>query len=240
MRILTIDDDLTSLKLITSILRKNDYTVTPKTSGKEALAFFKSGESVDLVISDVIMPEIDGFALLRVMKADARLRDVPVILCTALKDNESVIKGIKLGVAGYITKPIDPKTLLTKVKSVAQTHQTSVLIVGDQQLPRELLAKIISRGGYSTIMAGSGAEALRLLGENRVGVIVAETMMSPMSGLELLATAKDRYPHTPLVLMANKGGPQEKKDLLNAGADGYLAKPLNNTEIMELIKPFLN
>jgi CheY-like chemotaxis protein len=186
------------------------------------------------------MPVMDGFHLKSYLNADVRLRKIPVIMCTALNDNESVIKGIKLGMAGYITKPINPKTLLTKVKSVAQTHQTSVLIVSDQQLPRELLAKTISRGGYSTIMAGSGAEALRLLGDNRIGVIVAEVMMSPMSGLELLAIAKDRYPHTPLVLMADKEGPQEKKDLLNAGADGYRAIPLNNTEIMELIKPLLN
>jgi CheY-like chemotaxis protein len=239
MSILVIDDDPISLKLAAAVLGKHNYTVTARTSGREALEFIASGEPVELVISDIMMPEMDGFALLNKLRAAPSLRDVPVILCTSLNDNTSVATGIKLGVADYITKPINPETLLSKVQRALHNRQAAVLIASDQQVPRELLARTISRGGYPIIAAGSGAEALRLLAEHRVGVILAETTMSPMNGLELLTTVRKQFPSVPLVLMADRNC-HEKEDVLKAGADGYLAKPLNNTEIMNLVKRFLN
>jgi PAS domain S-box-containing protein len=115
--ILIVEDSLTQAMLLQHFLEENGYQVTRAASGTEALDVL-ARERPALIISDIVMPEMDGFQLTRSIKADQKLRDVPVILLTALSDPEDVIRGLEADVDFYLTKPYDKDFLLAKVQSI--------------------------------------------------------------------------------------------------------------------------
>lgn len=116
--ILAIDDDTTNLMLLVNIL-KQQYTVKVANGGRNALDILENEnqELPDLILLDVMMPAIDGFAVCKQLKANPLTRDIPVIFLTAKNDNSDQAEGLNLGAADYVTKPIDPAILLARVKN---------------------------------------------------------------------------------------------------------------------------
>ncbi len=114
-RILVVDDEPGNLNLLRQIL-KQDYTLTFAKSGADALDnVFK--QKPDLVLLDVMMPGMDGYAVCERLKEDPRSSDIPVIFCTAMSDELDQAKGFRLGAADYITKPVNPAVVLARVKT---------------------------------------------------------------------------------------------------------------------------
>ena len=118
MSILIVDDNTVSLKIVELNLKKHRYETLTATTGKEAFERMSKKTDIQLVITDIMMPEMDGLSLLKQMKEHPVLKDIPVIMCTALKEMETVMKAIQLGCKHYIVKPIIPSQLLQKVKEV--------------------------------------------------------------------------------------------------------------------------
>ena len=121
MRILIVEDDLVSSKVIELNLRKHRYETIMARSGKEALTYLGSNDPVDLVISDIMMPDVDGLSLLYQIKSHEQLKDIPVIMCSALSEMHIVKKAIAMGCCDYITKPVNPGLMLKKVMEVLGT-----------------------------------------------------------------------------------------------------------------------
>lgn len=115
--ILIVEDSPTQSMLLQHLLEREGYLVTAAASGKQALEAL-AGFRPSLVISDIVMPEMDGYELSRKIKSDEKLKDMPVILLTALSDPEDVIRGMEALVDFYLTKPYDEDFLLTKVKAI--------------------------------------------------------------------------------------------------------------------------
>ncbi len=239
MPVLIVDDDTVSLKLLKAVLEKGNYDVVPKASGKEALIYLQKGGSPALVISDVMMPRVDGFQLLRMVRSDWRLRRVPFILCTTLNDSTAVMQGHDLGATDYIVKPIKPDVVLAKVAKALRSVPGPILVVDDETVARDLLARIVEREGFEVLTAVSAAEALELLRNHNVSLVFTDVKMPNMTGLELLATIKKKHPDTPVVLMTGYGGEYRKEDVLAAGADGYITKPFHNVTIAARIEQFI-
>jgi len=116
--ILIVDDNTVSLKIVELNLKKHRYETLTATTGKEALEQMSTNTDIQLVITDIMMPEMDGLSLLKQMKEHPVLKEIPVIMCTALKEMETVMKAIELGCKHYIVKPVIPSQLLQKVKEV--------------------------------------------------------------------------------------------------------------------------
>lgn len=114
--ILIVDDIKSNIDLLISLL-KNEYVFNYATSGMGALEFVKS-KPVDLILLDIMMPEMDGYKVCRTLKADDNTKDIPVIFITALSESEDKTLGFKLGAVDYITKPFD----IEEVKARIQTH----------------------------------------------------------------------------------------------------------------------
>ena len=114
-RILCVDDEPNVLKFLEAVLVPNGYEVTKAEDGEEALEKLKE-ERVDLVISDVRMPRLNGFEVCRRIKEDKEHRNIPVILVTGLTAKEDRIKGIDAGAEDFISKPIDPAEVLARIK----------------------------------------------------------------------------------------------------------------------------
>lgn len=116
-RILAVDDERVNLAIITEILKDEDQELVTRPDGESAWETLnETGAAFDLVILDRMMPRLDGLSLLRRIKADERLRDVPVIMQTACAAPEQVREGMEAGAHYYLTKPYKPETLLAIVR----------------------------------------------------------------------------------------------------------------------------
>jgi two-component system response regulator ResD len=115
-KILVIDDEQDIINLVTDIL-KDKYNVYAARSAREALILLEKSE-VDLIILDIMMPQIDGWDFLWLMKGSDRLKEIPVIILTARVDAENKLIGLKEGVKHYIVKPFLPNELVEKIREV--------------------------------------------------------------------------------------------------------------------------
>lgn len=114
-KVLIVDDELFNLDYLEQTLEDSNYQIITATNGQEALDKIQR-EQPDLVLLDLMMPVLDGFAVLTHIKADQVLRDIPVIIISAEHDSKSVVKGIKQGAEDYLTKPVNADLLVQKVK----------------------------------------------------------------------------------------------------------------------------
>ena len=114
--ILMVDDNPTNLVLINNLL-KHDYRIKVANNGVTALRIAAGEVRPDLILLDIMMPEMDGYEICRRLKADPRLRDIPVIFITARSSPDDEARGLELGAADYITKPISPPIMLARIKT---------------------------------------------------------------------------------------------------------------------------
>ena len=122
-KVLAVDDDENILSLERTILEQKGFQVTGAVGGAEALKILQT-EQFDLVLLDVMMPEVDGFTVCRKIKEDPRLRDMPVIFLTAKGGGEALAEGFESGAVMYINKPFTANKLLTIVNTMLEpgTH----------------------------------------------------------------------------------------------------------------------
>jgi two-component system sensor histidine kinase/response regulator len=113
--ILIIEDSLTQAEQLRDILERHDYRVSAAANGREALAAM-AARKPSLIISDIIMPEMDGYELCSRIKADERYREIPVILLTSLSNPQDVIRGLECGADNFITKPYNEEYLLSRIR----------------------------------------------------------------------------------------------------------------------------
>jgi adenylate cyclase len=114
-KILIVDDEPFNIDYLEQELEDSNYYLITASNGREALDKIQS-ELPDLVLLDLMMPVLDGFAVLAQMKGDPDLREIPVIIISAANDSRSIVKGIKQGAEDYLTKPIDEDLLINKLK----------------------------------------------------------------------------------------------------------------------------
>lgn len=122
-RVLVVDDDKHAVEILYRLMQKEGFEVLRAQSGREALAIV-AAEDVDVVLLDVMMPEMDGFEVCQALRAVERTRDIPVILLTAKDDVETRVHGMKLGVSEFLTKPINKRELFSRIR--AQLHQRTL------------------------------------------------------------------------------------------------------------------
>lgn len=120
--LLLVDDDATLLEMLKLFLEQLGHTVTTARSGKEALSSLHLHD-FDIALIDLMMPEMDGYQLLTYFKADMKWRDIPVIILSGLRETSSAAQCLELGAADYLTKPIDPILLRTRINSTLEQRK---------------------------------------------------------------------------------------------------------------------
>ncbi|HFC10013.1 MAG TPA: response regulator [Chloroflexi bacterium] len=120
-RVLCIEDEPEMIELIRLILARGGYEVLGAESGLDALELLATTPDIDLILLDLMMPEMDGWEVYQRLKADERTRDIPVIVVTAKAQRIDRVLGLYIvGVDDYITKPFSPKMLLESVKQILE------------------------------------------------------------------------------------------------------------------------
>lgn len=115
-RILVVDDQPANLRVVGALLKRNGYDVFDAANGEDALRM-AADQLPDLVLLDVLMPGMDGFAVLSEMKQDARMMRLPVVCLTAARDREQLLRAFDAGAVDYVTKPFLPEELLARVSA---------------------------------------------------------------------------------------------------------------------------
>ena len=129
-RILIIDDEENIRTLVHFNLEKNSFIVTEAADGKEALELVRQ-KPFDLILLDLMLPEIDGLTVCRTLKADPATSSIPIIMLTAKSEEIDKVLGLELGADDYIVKPFAPRELIARIKAVLRR---STSLVRDKQL----------------------------------------------------------------------------------------------------------
>ena len=141
--ILIIDDVLDNIQVAMNILKEDGYDFSYATHGAEGLSLLKQkneATQIDLVLLDIMMPEMDGFDVCRQIKTNPETKEIPIIFLTAKTDIESISKGFSQGAVDYISKPFHADELLARVKTHIQLYQAKKLL---QQNNLDLGSKIV-------------------------------------------------------------------------------------------------
>jgi len=138
--VLIVDDTPDNLFLMRDLL-KDLYRVKVATRGKEALEVVTAGAPPDLILLDIMMPEMDGYEVCRQLKADSRTKEIPVVFLTALADSIDEARGLEIGAADYITKPISPPIVLLRVKNQLEVKAAADYLKDKNQYLENEVAK---------------------------------------------------------------------------------------------------
>ncbi len=116
IHILVVDDSKENLSVVSKILKDKGLNLALALDGKNALKILES-DDIDLILLDIMMPDMDGFEVCKAIKKNPSLKDIPVIFLTAKTETEDIIKGFKLGGVDYITKPFNKEELYVRIKT---------------------------------------------------------------------------------------------------------------------------
>jgi diguanylate cyclase (GGDEF)-like protein len=140
--ILIIDDMPKNIQVAASILQENKYQMAFAQDGRTALALMES-KGFDLILLDIMMPQMDGFEVCRKIKANPNHQDIPIIFLTAKDDADSIVKGFSLGAMDYLTKPFNGAELQARVKTQLELyHSKKELIEANARLNKEIAERI--------------------------------------------------------------------------------------------------
>ena len=121
--VLVVDDDRNAVDILKRLLTKEGFVVQCAHGGREALTLATT-HPIDVILLDVMMPEMDGFQVCEALRQDERTREIPIILLTAKDDMETRVVGMRLGVSEFLTKPINKIELFARLR--AQMHQRTI------------------------------------------------------------------------------------------------------------------
>jgi GAF domain-containing protein/DNA-binding response OmpR family regulator/anti-sigma regulatory factor (Ser/Thr protein kinase) len=218
--VLVIDDDAAVRDLVQRFLAKEGFRVAVASSGEEGLRLAKELRP-DAITLDVIMPGLDGWAVLSTLQADADLAEIPVIMLT-LVDDRSL--GYTLGATEYLTKPLDRERLLAALRKHRQ--DLPVLVVDDDPAVRELLHRLLEGNGYRVVEAENGRVALERLRDGAPGLIVLDLMMPEMDGFEFMEEIRrqESWSGIPVIVLTSKDVTAEDQQRLNGGVERVIQK----------------
>ncbi len=117
MKILVVDDEILIRNVIKEYLINEKYSYVEAKNGEEAIEIVKKHKDIDLIIMDIMMPEMDGFTASKEIK---KIKDIPIIMLSARKEEYDKLLGFDIGIDDYITKPFSPKELVARIKAVSK------------------------------------------------------------------------------------------------------------------------
>ncbi|HWP75773.1 MAG TPA: response regulator, partial [Methylomirabilota bacterium] len=224
--VLVIDDEAAVRDLMQRFLSREGFHVVTAAGGEEGLRLARELRP-DAITLDVMMPGMDGWAVLSALKADAGVADIPVVMLTIVDDKNL---GYALGASDYLTKPIDRERL---VKVLTQHRRDRpVLVVDDDPGLRQLLRRMLEPEGYTVVEAENGRVALERLDDVRPSVILLDLMMPEMDGFEFVAEFRrhEAWRVIPIVVVTAKDLSQDDRERLNGHVQKILQKGTHGRE----------
>jgi adenylate cyclase len=221
--VLVIDDDPTARDLISDHLRHAGFAVITAAGGREGLERAREYRPIAVTL-DVVMPDMDGWAVLAALRGDPELADIPVIMATIVDEQRH---GMTLGAAGYLTKPIDREKLVDLMRKFrVHAGPTRVLVVDDDAAQRERIGAWLEPQQWLLTQAENGRVALERLRESVPDVILLDLMMPEMDGFQVVAEMQKHpaWRRIPVIVVTARDLTSEDRARLNSGIETILTK----------------
>ncbi len=235
--VLIVDDSKTIRSVLGLQLRKRNIDVTEAVDGLQGLNLIRE-RPFDLVITDVIMPKMDGYKLCSEIKKNPSTQTTPVIILSTNEKNEQIEKGFQAGAAAYITKNNASKELFPYVQEILDRSKILrdklILIVDDSKYILKVVSFGLIEAGFKVITAKNGFEAYKMASEQIPDLILSDVNMPIMDGVELCEKVQKNpdLARTPFVIMSSGGDRRTMRELLHKGASAFLVKPFNIDQLV--------
>jgi signal transduction histidine kinase/DNA-binding response OmpR family regulator len=197
--VMIVDDDPNARDLLATTMRREGYRVIEATDGATALTLAHEWHP-DIITLDVLMPRMDGWAVLTALKSDLELAETPIVIVTVLEDRSIAIS---LGAAEFLTKPVDRARLAATIRQHVYGSGV-VLIVDDEPESRQIARRHLDRLGWEFAEAEDGTSALLWLSQNpRPAMILLDLLMPGMNGFAFLEETAKRveWQNIPVVIL---------------------------------------
>jgi len=262
LRVLVADDNPINRRSIKQNLEALDMKAETAPDGRAALEALQqareNGHPFDVVILDVQMPTLDGFALADEIGKDPRLNSTRVILMTLAGQRGDAARCREMGVAGYLTKPFSPKDLTATIQAVLgecerpggpalvtrhslrEGHRPlRVLLVDDDEVSLQLGKTLLESHGHPVELAHDGRQAVDLADREKFDLILMDIQMPVMDGVEATAKIREREEgserYVPIVALTAQVEEGDRDRFLRAGMNGYISKPFQVAEVLDML-----
>jgi len=259
--LLIVDDNDTNRKILDLQTKSWEMQTDNTGSGKEALAWIKSGKNFDVAILDMMMPEMDGLTLATKIREIKDDKSLPLIMLTSMGRKEEDNKRLKeLEFANIMTKPVkqsqlyntlvkifngNPTQTLKKIKiprldpNMSTKLPLEILLVEDNIVNQKLSLRILSKLGYTADVSENGKEALEALEHKKYDLILMDIQMPEMDGYEATRLICERFPKRKrprIVAMTANAMEGDRDKCIQAGMDDYISKPIKVEDLLQLLK----
>ncbi|MBI3586441.1 MAG: response regulator [Ignavibacteriales bacterium] len=239
VQILCIDDDPDVIEILRKYLVPEGYSVTGALSGEEGVEAAAKIKPA-LITLDIMMPRKDGWQVLRELKQNPDTMDIPVIIHSIVENKPLAMS---LGAVDVMTKPTEPKRLLSLVKRYYQSNDQFILLVDDHEDFALAFKDLLKRDGFNVRIATGGKEALKILDESLPSLILLDLIMPGMDGFQVVRELqqKEQWKKIPVVILSGKELSEDEQRQLNAHIADYFKKDSFSTaEMTNTIKRILN
>ena len=262
VRVLVVDDNATNRRILEEMLWGWRMRPTLAEGAHAALSLLEqaadAGTSFSLVLTDVNMPEMDGFDLVEEIRRHTQLSDTTIVMLTSAGQRGDAARCRQLGVAAYLTKPIGESELLDAILRVlASNPQTKgpalvtrhslreekrslrILLAEDNEVNQKLAVRLLEKRGHRVAVANNGREALEWFERETFDVALLDVQMPEMDGFEATAAIRKRElttrHHMPIIAMTAYAMQGDRERCLASGMDGYIAKPIQPRRLFEVL-----
>jgi len=264
-KVLLVDDNATSRQVLTELLGQWQMLPTATGSGPEALslmaAALERGTSFPVVLTDVQMPEMDGFSLAQRIKESAPLANTAILLLSSWEERGDAARCRSLGIAAYLRKPVRREELRQALAAALAQHghriapqapivnlppresrgtALQILLAEDNPVNQRVALRILEKAGHSVVIAGNGKEAIGALELQAFDLVLMDVQMPEMDGLEAAAVIRQKElgtgRHIPIIAMTAHAMTGDRERCLASGMDGYITKPIRSRELVKVVE----
>ena len=237
-QILCIDDDPDAIEILRKYLIPEGYSVASALSGEEGI---KLAQQIipALITLDIMMPEKDGWQVLRELKASPKTRDIPVVVHSII-DNKPL--AVSLGAVDVVAKPTDPTRLLTLAKQFVKSRDQFLLVVDDNEDFAEAMKRLLVEDGYSVKVANGGQKALEILKTSTPALMLLDLMMPEMDGFAVVRELQqnEQWRKIPVVILSGKDLSETEWKQLNMHISDFVKKgSISSVELRQTINKVL-
>jgi len=269
VKVLVVDDNRTNRRILEGMLLRWQMKPTLAEGGKAALAELSSaleaGERYGLILTDMHMPDMDGFELVEQIRQRPELSTATIMMLTSAGHRGDAARCEKLGVAAYLLKPIRQSELREAVARVLGARERegaiplitrfsvqdarepgaflSVLLAEDNLVNQRLAVRLLEKRGHRVVVAATGLEALKALEKESFDLVIMDVQMPEMDGIEATGVIRKNEKisgvHQPIVALTAHAMKGDREKCLAAGMDGYLTKPIRPQELDHLLELYV-
>ena len=222
--VLIIDDDPTVSELMKRQLLKENYKVIVAPNGKEGIRLARDIRP-DVITLDILMPEMDGWSVLRTLKADPKVSDIPVIMASILDEKN---KGFSLGAADFLSKPVQKEYLMKSIRNlIGDKENLKICLIEDDDSLRFTIKEILEKQGIKIIEAENGKLGMKVLEKEEIkpDLILLDLMMPVMNGFEFLKKIRETELNSiPILVLTGAELSEDEKTFLSGETHRILEK----------------